>query len=101
MAKVTKKLQITLPKGLSTALGIGPGTELAVEAAGEVMRLRPVDSLTPSNPSDTQSKVEAFDEATERQRQRDARLRAEQPDLFENPTRGWKREDLYDRGLPR
>ncbi len=102
MAKVTKKLQITLPKAVATELGIGPGTELSVEAAGDVVRLRPIEPTDESPRTESLiARLEAFDEASERQRQRDAYLRAQQPEIFADSARGWKREDLYDRGLPR
>lgn len=99
MAKVTEKLQITLPKAVATKLGIGPGTELAVEAAGEVIRMRPVRPHPHSR--DASLPLQDFDRATERQRQRDERLRATAGELFVNPVRGWRREDLYDRDLRR
>jgi AbrB family looped-hinge helix DNA binding protein len=101
MAKVTEKLQITLPKAVATQLGIGPGTELVVEAAGEVIRLRPA-RVAPAK-RDLEARLRDFDQDTERQRERDAQLRAAAPELFTaSPDRGWRREDLYaDRGLRR
>jgi hypothetical protein len=44
-----------------------------------------------------EDRLKRFDEATRRQRERE-KQRGEQPLLLED--RGWKREDLYDRGRP-
>lgn len=99
MAKVTKKLQVTIPKAVADAHGIRPGADLEFESAGEVIRVRPRQPVPAADePGD---RLRAFDEATERQRARDATLPKEHPEIFENPGRGWRREDLYDRGLPR
>jgi hypothetical protein len=46
-------------------------------------------------------RLHAFDQTTERQRLQDARLKAEHPELLEHLERGWKREDLNDRGISR
>ncbi|MEY3465313.1 MAG: Antidote-toxin recognition MazE, bacterial antitoxin, partial [Pseudomonadota bacterium] len=35
MPKVTRKLQITLPKRMAEAVGIGPGDEVEFAVAGE------------------------------------------------------------------
>lgn len=95
MAKVTSKLQLTLPKGLAEQYGIRPGDELDLAPAGESIRMnlrkRPVaaDSVG--------ERLGLFDLATERQRRRQARRRrSKQP-----ADRGWRREDLYTRGLAR
>ena len=41
MAKVTSKLQVTMPKALAARYGIAPGDDIAWEAAGDVIRVVP------------------------------------------------------------
>ena len=92
MAKVTSKLQVTVPKSLAVRYGIRPGDEIRFEEAGEVIRLVP-----PNGPAaeglDVEERLRLFDAATERQRAREAKRRWSQVD-----SRGWTREELYDRG---
>lgn len=92
MAKVTSKLQVTVPKSLAVRYGIRPGDEIRFEEAGEVIRLVP-----PNGPAaeslDVEERLRLFDAATERQRAREAKRRWRQVD-----SRGWTREELYDRG---
>ena len=68
MAKVTSKLQVTVPKSLAVQYGIRPGDEIRFEEAGEVIRLVP-----PNGPAAESLDVEArlADAATERQRARE------------------------------
>ncbi len=93
MAKVTSKLQITLPKALAEEFGIHPGDDIFWQSAGDAIRVIPAKSqLT----LDTQTRLALFDQATQRQVER-------QGDTLPPPTdqpaleRGWTREDLYDR----
>lgn len=99
MAKVTSKLQVTIPKAIADAHGIEPGAELAFESAGDVIRVHPVRRRRAVPANTTRARMAAFDEATRRQLERDRQLRHEQPELFEASDRGWRREDLYDRGV--
>jgi AbrB family looped-hinge helix DNA binding protein len=92
VARVTSKLQVTIPKAVADRYQIQPGAEIEFEPAGDVIRVvprrRPV--------RDAQERVDLFERALERQRQREAgRVFPEAQD------RGWSREDLYDRGRPR
>ncbi|MGH9261460.1 MAG: AbrB/MazE/SpoVT family DNA-binding domain-containing protein, partial [Acidimicrobiales bacterium] len=41
MAKVTSKLQVTIPKHLAATYRIAPGDDIAWEAAGDVIRIVP------------------------------------------------------------
>ena len=41
MAKVTSKLQVTVPKAVADRYGIKPGDEIRFEDAGEVIRVVP------------------------------------------------------------
>ena len=101
MAKVTSKLQVTIPKAIADAHGIEPGAELAFESAGDVIRVRPL-LRRPADPTQTvRARLLGFDQATRRQVERDRRLRREHPELFKGAERGWRRQDLYTRGLPR
>jgi bifunctional DNA-binding transcriptional regulator/antitoxin component of YhaV-PrlF toxin-antitoxin module len=90
MSKVTRKLQISVPKVLADRYGIAPGDDLAWEAAGDGLRL-----LTKRESQARLSKHERlrlFDAATERQRKRER----EQP-IPPSSSRGWTRDDLYER----
>jgi AbrB family looped-hinge helix DNA binding protein len=95
MAKVTSKLQVTLPKAIADRYGIRPGDEIDWIAAGESIRVVPARGTAPSRSVDARLKL--FDAATERQRMRNpAKRRARVP-----RERGWTREDLYARGRAR
>jgi antitoxin component of MazEF toxin-antitoxin module len=93
MAKVTSKLQVTLPKALAERYRVAPGDDIAWEAAGDIIRVIP-----PRRPAvrDVAARLRVFDQATARQRIRNknlARTTASE--------RGWTRDELYDRGGPR
>jgi len=94
MAKVTSKLQVTVPKALADQYGIGPGDEIDWQPAGDAIRIVPRGKDTTL---DAAQRRRLFDLATERQRQRE-RLR---PLAREEGPRDWTREDLYDRGSSR
>jgi len=94
MAKVTSKLQVTIPKKLADELGIAPGDEIEWSVAGEGIRLEPARQPPPA--SDREGRMRLFEQATERQRQRER----ERP-LTRVTERGWSREELYERGRPR
>jgi bifunctional DNA-binding transcriptional regulator/antitoxin component of YhaV-PrlF toxin-antitoxin module len=93
MAKVTSKLQVTLPKALAERYAIRPGDEIAWEAAGDVIRVVPGRG-TP--PPDREARLRLFDRASERQRRRDRSFKK-----TDAPSRGWSREELYERGRAR
>jgi AbrB family looped-hinge helix DNA binding protein len=91
MSKVTSKLQVTLPKALADRFGIRPGDEIGWELNGDTIRV-----LVPTRIAklDREERLRLFDQATQRQREREAsRTVPERP-----ADRGWKREDLYERG---
>jgi bifunctional DNA-binding transcriptional regulator/antitoxin component of YhaV-PrlF toxin-antitoxin module len=90
VAKVTSKLQVTLPKALAQRYRIKPGDEIGWEAAGDVIRVVPPRAQAAS---DSGSRLKIFDQATARQQERD-RARP----LAPASGRGWTREELYDRG---
>ena len=96
MSKVTSKLQVTLPKAIARHYGIRPGDEIHWVVAGDVIRvIPPTGRSSESEATDDRAlRLRLFDQATERQRQREltARKRKRVTD------RGWRRGDLYDRG---
>jgi AbrB family looped-hinge helix DNA binding protein len=93
MAKVTSKLQVTVPKALADRYGIAPGDEIDWEPAGDAIRVVP-SRKRPRR--DRAWRARLFDQATDRQRQRDAALAP-----VTAAERGWTREDLYDRARSR
>lgn len=89
MARVTSKLQVTIPKAVADRYRIEPGSEIAFEAAGDAIRVVPEKSPV----IDQRGRVRLFEQAIARQRQREAGLVFDQ-----GQDRGWSREDLYQRG---
>ena len=95
MAKVTSKLQVTVPKAVADQFGIRPGTELTWIPAGDAIRIVPPRGRQPQ--LSREARLELFDSSTERQRRRTG-TRRRQPRTVD---RGWTREDLYRRGRAR
>lgn len=94
MSKVTSKLQVTLPKALAERYGIEPGDDIRFEEAGEVIRVVPASIDAAGRGLDAEARLRLFDAATDRQRAREAGRSARRAE-----TRGWTREELYERGL--
>jgi AbrB family looped-hinge helix DNA binding protein len=94
MAKVTSKYQVTLPKAIAKHYGIRPGDNIDWVAAGEVIRVIPGGK--PEAAADVETRLRIFDQATERLRARAAARTMKPP-----RNRGWRREDLYERGRSR
>jgi AbrB family looped-hinge helix DNA binding protein len=92
MAKVTSKLQVTIPKVLAKRFGIQPGDAIEWAAAGDAIRLVP--ARTPAARYSLEERLTLFDQATERQRAR----QANEAERSRPPARGWSREELYSRG---
>jgi AbrB family looped-hinge helix DNA binding protein len=92
MAKVTSKLQVTIPKAVAERFGIAPGAEIDWLPAGDAIRVVP--RAGPHKTTDRSRQLRIFDQATDRQRRRDARSRAKGRPAH----RGWTREELYQRG---
>ena len=93
MAKVNRRLQITIPKHLAEQFGIQPGDDIEWSASAGAIRLTPRHA---PNPDKIQARLRLFDQAMKRQSVRNKRNIREQPS-----DRGWKRDDLYTRGGPR
>ncbi len=100
MAKVTSKLQLTIPKQLAVKYGIRPEDEVALEPAGEAIRMAP--HYHRKRQMDTRERIQLFRKMLKRQRRRE-QGRPEPPPANARAIeeRGWKREDLYTRGGPR
>jgi AbrB family looped-hinge helix DNA binding protein len=97
MAKVTSKLQVTIPKRIADEYGIGPGDDVEFVPAGDSIRLVPARRRASESLS-LDERLRLFDEDTARQREREK--------VFTIPLkapreRDWRREDLYTRGKPR
>jgi AbrB family looped-hinge helix DNA binding protein len=93
VAKVTSKLQVTIPKALASRYKIAPGDEIEWRASGDSIRLVPG---TKERELDVKTRLRLFDEATLRQR---AREKGEKTRAAAG--RGWTREELYERGRSR
>ena len=94
MAKVTSKLQVTVPKAIANQFGIRPGTDITWAAAGDAIRVVPPGGRRRLG---VQDRLALFDEATRRQQRRSTGTRnARAP-----RRRGWTWDGLYDRGRAR
>jgi bifunctional DNA-binding transcriptional regulator/antitoxin component of YhaV-PrlF toxin-antitoxin module len=94
MAKVTSKYQVTLSRTIAERYGIRPGDSIDWVPAGEVIRVVPHGKN--DAPLGRELQLHLFDRATERQRGRQS-ARAPKPPA----DKGWRREDLYERGRSR
>jgi bifunctional DNA-binding transcriptional regulator/antitoxin component of YhaV-PrlF toxin-antitoxin module len=92
MARVTSKLQVTIPKAIAQRYGIEPGMDIEWLPAGEAIRVVPPSDCRKG--PDRSRRLELFDRATERQSQRQLGKEHAVP----GTERGWRREDLYVRG---
>jgi AbrB family looped-hinge helix DNA binding protein len=92
MAKVTSKLQVTIPKAIADEYGIRPGIELDWIPSGDAIRVVPAPTRTDAE--EVKRRLRSFDEASERQSSRERTAGKGRA----TKDRGWKREDLYRRG---
>ena len=97
MAKVTSKLQVTIPKAIAEQYGIEPGDEIDFQAAGSAIRIVPPKGAT-ANRLTLEERLRLFDEANARQREREKQMRLPAKPQAE---KDWTREDLYTRGTSR
>ena len=95
MAKVTSKLQVTVPKALAVQLDIRPGDDVDWTIGGNSLHVTP--SKDRRQVLDLETRLRLFDQATDRQRRRQRDVRVTPAD----GDRGWSREDLYGRGRTR
>ena len=92
MAKITSKLQVTIPKAIAQRYGLEPGDEIEFRPAGPEIRVVPprLDRKQLS----VAERLRLFGAARARQREREKQMTITAPP----PTdRGWSREDLYTR----
>ena len=95
MAKVTSKLQVSVPKALAVQLDIRPGDDVDWTVSGNSRHVTP--SRHRRHVVDLETRLRLFNEATDRQRRRERDARV----IPADGDRGWSREDLYDRGRTR
>ena len=97
MSRITSKLQVTVPKAIADRYGLRPGDEIEWTPAGDAIRIVP-PTRGKTRAKDTRARrLAPFDQATERQRERER----ERPRRGRVGDRGWRREDLYERGRAR
>jgi AbrB family looped-hinge helix DNA binding protein len=105
VAKVTSKRQVTIPKHIADEYGIETGDEISWIAEGDAIRvLVGTEESTEPQSLSVEDRLRLFDRATARQRRREREGSApRQGESAERrrKRRGWSREDLYDRGVPR
>jgi bifunctional DNA-binding transcriptional regulator/antitoxin component of YhaV-PrlF toxin-antitoxin module len=93
MGRVTSKLQVTVPKVIADRYRIKPGDEIEWIASGDSIRVHTRNAR--SGERSVASRLRLFDAATKRQEARGPAAAGATGD------RGWRREDLYDRGRTR
>lgn len=98
MAKVTSKLQVTIPKRIADQYGIAPGDDVEFVPAGDSIRLIPAGQRVSEPRLSLAERLRLFDEARARQRLREKEMKIPATAPAE---RDWRREDLYTRGKPR
>jgi AbrB family looped-hinge helix DNA binding protein len=98
MAKVTGKLQITIPRAVADQVGVRVGDELDVRTVGKSIQLdRATSGATRSDRDESiRERLAEFDQATRRQQARQSVARPRPA-----RSRGWTREGLYRRGRAR
>ena len=104
MAKVTSKLQMTVPKAIADRYGIRPGDDLDWVPAGDVIRVVPQNAQTRTQRMRSlEERVRLFRAMLARQKRREQspeeiETGSERPWKPHEIDRGWRREDLYTRG---
>lgn len=92
MAKVTSKLQVTLPKRIAEAHGIAPGDDIEFVSSGPLIQIHTSANKAAQLQLSKEERLRLFDQASQRQRAREA----DADWLLEQKTdRDWQREDLY------
>jgi AbrB family looped-hinge helix DNA binding protein len=95
MARVTSKLQVTVPKKIAEQFAIRPGDEIDWIPAGDGIRVvKRAQLKRKASAASATTRLRHFDEATQRQSLRDARATPAES----GASRGWTREELYRRG---
>jgi AbrB family looped-hinge helix DNA binding protein len=94
MGRVTSKYQVTIPKAIAERYGIKPGEDIDWLPAGEAIRVVPQSDRR--REPDRARRLDLFDRATERQRARES---VGGDTLRPTADRGWRRDELYERGV--
>ena len=98
MAKVTSKLQVTVPKAVADRFGIRPGDDIEWVVDGTSIRVIRAADRRPLSVAD---RLKVFDEATARQQSRNQMWRRQHRATPGADQRGWARAEVYTRGRPR
>jgi bifunctional DNA-binding transcriptional regulator/antitoxin component of YhaV-PrlF toxin-antitoxin module len=94
VAKLTSKLQVTVPRAIADRYGIRPGDDIQWQPAGAVIQVVPPGKQSPA--LSLEARLKLFDAATSRQTLRQRRRKR-----WRAADRGWRREDVYARGRAR
>lgn len=89
---MTSKLQVTVPKAIADQYRIRPGDDVLWVASGDSVRLVPAKAAPTTRT--TEARLRLFDQATQRQNERQGLRTKKKPPA----ARGWTREELYRRG---
>jgi len=101
------KLQLTVPKAIADRYRIRPGDELEWIPAGDAIRVIPRNSRgAPQKVRSVEERLTLFHKMLQRQRRREknseeVREPMERPPEPHEIERGWRREDLCQRGRTR
>jgi AbrB family looped-hinge helix DNA binding protein len=98
VAKVTSKLQVTVPKAVADRVGIRPGDDIEWIVDGHGMR---VVLARHRRPLSAAERLQIFDEATARQEARNRSWRRSHGAKTRTADRGWTRSEIYTRGRTR
>jgi len=94
MSKVSSKYQITLPRDLARAHRILPGEDVVFEEAGSALYLRRGAQNDRAANASVLERIDSFDQASQRQ---DVRNRSYPGVSKATTSRGWTRDELYQR----
>jgi len=97
MAKVTSKLQVTIPKRIADSYGIAAGDDIEFVPAGDGIRIVTSVAGRALVLSEAE-RLRLFRAASARQRARQKGLKLPGG---AGDNRGWTRDELYTRGKPR
>jgi AbrB family looped-hinge helix DNA binding protein len=98
MAKVTSKLQVTVPKAVADRVGIRPGDDIEWIVDGQGIR---VVHARHRRPLSLAERLKIFGEATARQDVRNRAWRRRHGAPRRTAGRGWTRSEIYTRGRAR
>lgn len=91
MSRVTRDLEVKVPKDIVQQFGIKPGDEIEWHPEGDEIRLT---LSSPEKRLSVEERLAIFEESIRLQRVREQKLGSVEP----AEDRGWTRDELYDRG---